>query len=80
MDVAGALLSHVSLHFAEPTVHTTQALARRKVLSAPLVVAPALEDLGSDDPPDGPSLLGWVDVADVLRGLLTRTCARAYAQ
>jgi len=53
-----------------------QALARRKVLSAPLVVAPALEDLGGEDPPEGPSLLGWIDIADMLRGLLSHLRAK----
>lgn len=34
-----------------------QALARRKVLSAPLVVAPALEDLSQEEVVQGPCLL-----------------------
>ena len=50
------------------------ALARRGVLSAPLVMSPDLEDFpaagtGAGEP-GGPPLLGWVDVNDVLAGLL----------
>lgn len=37
-----------------------------------MVVAPALEDMDSEDPPDGPSFMGWVDIPDVIRGLLQR--------
>ena len=39
-------------------------LAARKILSAPLVAAPDLEDAldaGDTPPPDTPQLLGWID-------------------
>lgn len=48
-----------------------KALAKRKVLSAPLVISPALEDLSTGETPFGPTLLGWIDVSDVLRGLIS---------
>jgi len=47
-------------------------LAKHKILSAPLIMSPGLEDLegeGAADP-QGPTLIGWVDIADILRGLL----------
>ena len=43
--------------------------AKRKILSAPLVIAPTLDDAldaGDTPPPDTPTLLGWVDTRDIL--------------
>jgi CBS domain-containing protein len=49
-----------------------QQLARYKILSAPVVLSPDLEDLeGGGDNNLSPQLLGWIDVADVLQALLT---------
>ncbi|KAK9818373.1 hypothetical protein WJX72_011551 [[Myrmecia] bisecta] len=50
-------------------------LALNNILSAPLVVAPDLEDLVDPDSSNAdqyaaPSLLGWVDVHDILRAFL----------
>lgn len=55
-----------------------QALADRRVLSAPLVVSPDLEDI-SEQGASSPTLLGWVDVHDVLAGLLQRATYRLRA-
>lgn len=52
-------------------------LAKHKILSAPLVMSPGLEDMegeGIGAEPSGPTLLGWIDIADILRGLLHREC------
>lgn len=43
-------------------------LARRGILSAPLVLSPDLEEV--QDGSMSPQLLGWLDVADVLRAFL----------
>ena len=54
-----------------------QALAARRVLSAPLVISPGLEDTEALVPGDpAPSLLGWIDIQDILRYFLKResTC------
>ncbi|GFR48334.1 hypothetical protein Agub_g10220 [Astrephomene gubernaculifera] len=50
-----------------------QLLARRHILSAPLVVMPGLEDMesGSGEPPNSaPQLIGWVTVESLLRAFL----------
>lgn len=61
-------------HFVLVTVwFMMQVLARHRILSAPIVVSPGLEDVESLTPGDsGPSLLGWLDVNDVLRAFLQR--------
>lgn len=43
-------------------------LAKHQILSAPLVLSPDLEDLNAGDM--SPSLLGWLDVSDILRALI----------
>eukprot|EP00798_Chlamydomonas_sp_ICE-L_P017941 gene17941-24344_t len=48
-----------------------KALSKRKILSAPLMVSVGLEDLEVTEVPQEPSLFGWVDVNDILRGLLS---------
>lgn len=50
-------------------------LAKHGILSAPMVLSPDLEDLeeagaAGEGPELAPQLLGWVDVAAILRGLL----------
>jgi 5'-AMP-activated protein kinase regulatory gamma subunit len=46
-------------------------LARHAILSAPIVMYPDLEEVGSSEGVSlSPQLLGWVDVGDILRGLL----------
>ena len=60
-----------------PHTHTPQALSQHNVLSAPLVIAPDLEDLsigGAMQDACGPSLVGWVDMHDVLQSLISREC------
>lgn len=40
-------------------------------------MSPGLEDMegeGIGAEPSGPTLLGWIDIADILRGLLHREC------
>ena len=52
-----------------------QVLAKHRILSAPLVMSPSLEDLdsgGLDEGSTAPALLGWCDVNDILRALLQR--------
>ena len=47
--------------------------AKRKILSAPVVVAPSLDDAldaGDTPPHDTPSLLGWIDTRDILAAFL----------
>ncbi|GAX84672.1 hypothetical protein CEUSTIGMA_g12093.t1 [Chlamydomonas eustigma] len=49
-----------------------KALSKRKILSAPLVVSPSLEDLATDnDSVTSPVLVGWVDITTVLTGLIS---------
>lgn len=61
-----------TLEHTESIGQALKALAKRKVLSAPLVVSPGLEDAReSGDEPAAPALLGWIDVFDLLKGLLT---------
>lgn len=51
----------------------SQILAKRRVLSAPLVISPGLEDTESLVPGEpSPSLLGWVDINDIVRFFLKR--------
>eukprot|EP00195_Chlamydomonas_chlamydogama_P014669 CAMPEP_0202900886 /NCGR_PEP_ID=MMETSP1392-20130828/12091_1 /ASSEMBLY_ACC=CAM_ASM_000868 /TAXON_ID=225041 /ORGANISM="Chlamydomonas chlamydogama, Strain SAG 11-48b" /LENGTH=388 /DNA_ID=CAMNT_0049587343 /DNA_START=36 /DNA_END=1199 /DNA_ORIENTATION=- len=62
----------ITLEHNQSVSDALQTLAKRKVLSAPVVVAPGLEDLERLEPDaTGPSLLGWVDVRDVMHGLLS---------
>lgn len=49
-------------------------LARRNILSAPLVAGFDLEDVAESSNMDtAPSLLGWVDIADIVSALIKRT-------
>ncbi|GLI69924.1 hypothetical protein VaNZ11_014652 [Volvox africanus] len=49
-----------------------QLLAKRHILSAPLVIIPGLEDLSPDDESSAlPQLIGWVTVESILRAFLT---------
>ena len=56
-----------------------QEFNRAKVLSAPVVISPDLEDLEEETVPEErdstPSLLGWVDVADLVEALILRARA-----
>ncbi|GAB4822523.1 hypothetical protein N2152v2_009569 [Parachlorella kessleri] len=54
---------------ATQLLESTKALAKHEILSAPMVVAPDLEEIGDGN--TSPSLLGWIDVADILRAFLT---------
>lgn len=51
-----------------------QVLSQHDILSAPLVVSPGLEDTVSEAAPVsyGPSLLGWIDINDILNAFITR--------
>lgn len=51
-----------------PWLACLQALAKHEILSAPMVVAPDLEEIGDGN--TSPSLLGWIDIADILRAFL----------
>lgn len=84
MPVAGphAKLLRLNLLYMLPALHRTalcsspentaashfQALAKHEILSAPMVVAPDLEEIGDGN--TSPSLLGWIDIADILRAFL----------
>ncbi len=67
---------------SDPPVHghvlgcMLQAMAKIKVLSAPLVINPSLEDMDEDrddnSAPPCPQLIGWIDIADILRNLISR--------
>lgn len=53
--------------------HALSEFAKRKILSAPIVVAPCLDDAldaGDSPPPDTPSFLGWIDTRDILAAFL----------
>ena len=58
-----------------------QEFNRARVLSAPVVISPDLEDLEEETVPEErdstPSLLGWVDVADLVEALISRAHASA---
>ena len=51
-----------------------QILAKRGILSAPIVVEPELEEFESlnEETELTPQLLGWLDISDVLRAFLER--------
>lgn len=76
-----------------PSVPAPQSFQAKRILSAPLVVAPDLEDLteGGLDGGGGafsdegaaaatPQLLGWVDTADILRAFLAHLDAHLAAE
>lgn len=62
--------------------HALQLLAKRHILSAPLVILPGLEDMEGADA-DGaaapPQLIGWVTVESILRAFLQREWRQATA-
>lgn len=47
-------------------------LARRNILSAPLVAGFDLEDVAEAGMDTAPSLLGWIDIADIVSALIKR--------
>ena len=51
-----------------------QILAKKGILSAPIVVEPELEEFESlnEETELTPQLLGWLDISDVLRAFLER--------
>jgi hypothetical protein len=52
-----------------------QVLAKHKILSAPLLIYPGLEDEeGMEERETSPQLLGWIDIVDLLRSLVEREC------
>ncbi len=53
-----------------------QALAHRRILSAPVVMSAGLEDLETASVQEcyAPVLVGWFDIPDVLRGLISCMC------
>jgi hypothetical protein len=70
MDVDWAASERLVLVF-----RVIQEMAQNKILSAPLVVSDGLEDMDMgydliDVNRNGPSLLGWIDINDVLKALL----------
>ena len=57
------------------TCMVLQELAKHRILSAPLVITPDLEDVQDmplRDPDANPTLVGWVDIPDILTALLQR--------
>ncbi|KDD71424.1 hypothetical protein H632_c5061p0, partial [Helicosporidium sp. ATCC 50920] len=47
---------------------TLRIMARHRILSAPLVLEPDLEELSAEGPADlTPTFLGWLDIGDILR-------------
>lgn len=53
-----------------------QEFNRARILSAPIVICPDLEDLEEETVPEErigvPTLLGWVDVLDLVEALISR--------
>ena len=53
-----------------------QEFNRARILSAPIVISPDLEDLEEETVPEErigvPTLLGWVDVLDLVEALISR--------
>lgn len=43
-------------------------LAKHKILSAPMVMEPGIEEISNGD--QSPQLLGWIDISDILRAFL----------
>ena len=76
---------HTHIH---PLLHPLplQSFQAKRILSAPLVVSPDLEDLvGDPDEGDGgaastPQLLGWIDTSDILRAFLSHLDAHLAAE
>lgn len=54
-----------------------QELAIHQILSAPVIVAPGLEDMEEEGDSWDPTLLGWLDVRDILAAFVQRKCADA---
>ncbi|KAL4418674.1 hypothetical protein ABPG77_010621 [Micractinium sp. CCAP 211/92] len=53
-----------------------KSLSKSQILSAPMVIAPDIEEVAGGGEMS-PQLLGWVDVADILRAFLQRRRAQA---
>ncbi|KAG2436215.1 hypothetical protein HXX76_006527 [Chlamydomonas incerta] len=75
-SLAGIIPAHQNVVFLEHNSsvgHALQVLAKRHILSAPLVILPGLEDMEGADA-DGaaapPQLIGWVTVESILRAFL----------
>eukprot|EP00882_Tetradesmus_deserticola_P002217 GHRQ01002369.1.p1 GENE.GHRQ01002369.1~~GHRQ01002369.1.p1 ORF type:complete len:201 (+),score=44.80 GHRQ01002369.1:209-811(+) len=61
----------VLLEHNQTVAEALKTLARHKILSAPLVVSPGLEDVESLSPGESaPQLLGWLDVKDIVKAFL----------
>ena len=57
---------------------SVQELAEHQILSAPVIVAPGLEDMEKEEGDSwDPTLLGWLDVRDILAAFVQRECAGA---
>lgn len=63
----------VSLEHNTTVGQALSILAKKHILSAPLVVFPGLEDSGCTDGEDPqPQLIGWVTVESILKAFLSR--------
>lgn len=63
--------NHTGSLVRSPCLPCVQTLAKNGILSAPVLIAPDLEDLGelrTEQP--RPQLLGWVDVNDIVRAFI----------
>ncbi|KAJ9534800.1 hypothetical protein QJQ45_017234, partial [Haematococcus lacustris] len=69
----GTKNSVIMLEHSQTVASALKVLAAHRILSAPMVVSPGLEDMeemGDGEATPGPSLIGWVDITDILRSLL----------
>lgn len=75
-DIASPKQQVCTIEHNLPIAEVLRTLAKKNILSAPLVAGFDLEDVSESAGMDAaPSLLGWIDVADVVSALIKRTYA-----
>ncbi len=73
-DIASPKQHVCTIEHNLPVADVLRTLAKKNILSAPLIAGFDLEDVADMDGTDASaSLLGWIDIADVVRALIKRT-------
>jgi CBS domain-containing protein len=60
----------VTLSHNQTVAEALVTLADKRLLSAPIVVEPEIEDDGGMDVDGAPTLIGWLDIRDIVTALL----------